>query len=146
VDNIIWKYKRDDILLSLTIKIKKMKKPLQKSIIEWYIKEHDSLSQLNPIRPYEAFVVEVYIDELMFTGRNTPSVIKQLEKFRNFIEDNYEYIKKVIANVTRLSTPFEDKNQFEKVLTVYDSYLQVEKLAPGKGDEIVQEFYNQISK
>lgn len=129
-----------------------MKKPLQKSIIKWYVDEHDSLSQLDPIRPYEAFVVQVYIDELMFKGTNTPSVIKQLEKFRDFIDDNIAYIYSAIVNVERMmeTSPYRDeynnKTKFEKVLSVYNSYLELESLVPGRGVETIQEFYNKISQ
>ena len=129
-----------------------MKKPLQKAIVKWYEQEHNSLSQLDPIRPYEAFVVQVYIDELMFKGTNTPAVIKQLDMFRDFIDDHFSYMYNAIGNVERMmeTSPYCDeyknKTKFEKVLSVYNSYLELEKLIPGRGDETIQNFYNEISK
>jgi len=96
-------------------------------------------------------VVQVYIDELMFKGTNTPSVVKQLEKFRDFIEDNYLYIQNVIVNVTKgmETSPFENdylsKTKFEKVLSVYNSYSELEKMVPGRGDEAIKTFYDKIN-
>ncbi len=130
-----------------------MKKQLQKAIIEWYEQEHDSLSDYRVIdRCYEAFVVQVYIDELMFKGTNTPSVIKQLDKLRDFIDDHFGYIYSAIVNVERMMvtspyyTEYMKKTKFEKVLSVYNSYLELEKAVPGRGDETIQHFYNEISK
>jgi hypothetical protein len=130
-----------------------MKKQLQKAIIKWYEQEHDSLSDYIVIdRCYEAFVVQVYIDELMFKGTNTPSVIKQLDKLRDFIEDNLSYIYSAVANVERMMvtspyyTEYMNKTKFEKVVSVYNSYLELEKAVPGRGDETIQHFYNEISK
>jgi len=129
-----------------------MKKPLQKSIIKWYKNEQDSLSQINPMRPFESFVVQVYIDELMFKGENTPSVIKQLTEFRDFIDDNYLYILNCITNVERMMTtsPYKDdyynKTKFEKVLSIHNSYLELESMVPGRGKETIQDFYNKLNQ
>jgi hypothetical protein len=130
-----------------------MKKTLQKSIIKWYEQEHDRLSYFVTIdRSYEAFVVQVYIDELMFKGTNTPSVIKQLDKLRDFIDDHFGYMYNAIVNVERMmeTSPYRDeyknKTKFEKVLSVYNSYLELESLVPGRGDETIQEYYNQLKK
>lgn len=127
-----------------------MKKPLQKAIIEWYKKEHHSLSQLDPIRPYEAFVVQVYIDELMLKGTNTPSTIKQLQALRDFFDKNFIYIYSARENVERMmeTSPYAEeynqKTEFEKALSVYNSYMELEKAVPGRGDETIKEFYNKL--
>ena len=128
-----------------------MKKKLQKAIIKWYEQEHDSLSNYVTIdRCYEAFVVQVYITELMFKGTNTPSVIMQLDKLRDFIDDHVSYIYKAVATVEDMmeTSPYRDeyknKTKFEKVLSVYNSYLELESLVPGRGDETIQEYYNQL--
>jgi hypothetical protein len=131
-----------------------MKKPLQKSIIKWYKNEQGSLSQLNIMGPFESFVVQVYIDELMFKGENTPSVVKQLTEFRNFIDDNYLYILNCITNVERMmnTSPspykedYENKTKFEKVLSIHNSYLELESMVPGRGKETIEEFYNKLNQ
>jgi hypothetical protein len=136
-----------------------MKKPLQKSIIEWYNTPKYVYNELGQeeLVDYTLDGAEVIMSNyLSFRALNgkehNKTELKEMNDCYEFLYEFKGYIYSAIGNVERLmeKSPFNqeynNKSQFEKALSVYDSYLQVEKLAPGKGDEIVQEFYNQVSK
>jgi hypothetical protein len=135
-----------------------MKKALQKSIMEWYNTPKYVYNELGQeeLVDYTLDTPEVIMSNyLSFRARNgkqpTKSEYKEMNDCYEFLYEFKGYVSAAIYNVERMmesspfNTEYKNKSQFEKALSVYNSYLELEKLVPGRGDETVQHFYNQIS-
>lgn len=136
-----------------------MKKKLQKAIMEWYNTPKYVYNEFGKqeLVDYTLDAPEVIMSNyLSFRARNgkEPNKIelKEMDDCYEFLFEFKSYVKSAISNVERVmeKSPFnqeyKNKSQFEKALSVYNSYLELEKISPGKGDETIQHFYNEISK
>ena len=136
-----------------------MKKQLQKAIMEWYNTPKYVYNELGEeeLVDYSLDGPEVIMSNyLSFRARNgkeaTEKELKEMDDCYEFFYEFKGYVRAAIYNVECLmeKSPFnqeyKNKSQFEKALSVYNSYLELEKLVPGRGDETIQHFYNEISK
>ena len=99
-----------------------------------------------------AAVMSNYLSFRALNGKEpTKSENKELDDCYEFLYQFRSYISVAILNVEKMmeTSPFNkeysNKSQFEKALSVYNSYLQLEKLVPGRGDEEIQKYYNKIN-
>ena len=99
-----------------------------------------------------AAVMSNYLSFRALNGKEpTKTELKEMNDCYEFLYEFNDYVIAAISNVERLmetsplNKEYNSKSQFEKSLSVYTSYLQLEKLVPGRGDEAIQKYYNKIN-
>ena len=121
-----------------------MKKSTQKRLVSYFFDNIQTYTNLvlknmsveGYTQPEEAWLVDMF----MYSEDHTPKVFDELKSFRNFILWNEDYIRNAINNINKImdiNSDYMKLHPFEKFLSVYNSYLAVEKMSPGLGKETI---------
>lgn len=126
-----------------------MKKTTQKKMVKYFydnIERYSDLvlynmKQTGYTQPEEAWMV----DHFLYSQEHLPKTFEEIKSFRNFILNYEEYIRQAICNINKTMPKNSDYfklHPFEKFLSIYNSYLQVENIQSGLGKEQIVEFYS----
>jgi hypothetical protein len=126
-----------------------MKKTTQKELVKYFydnIERYSDLilynmKQTGYTQPEEAWMV----DHFLYSKEHSPKTTQEIKSFRDFILNYEEYIRQAICNINKAMPKNNDYfklHPFEKFLSVYNSYLEVEKIKSGLGKEQIVEFYS----
>jgi hypothetical protein len=127
-----------------------MKKITQKRLVKYF---HDNIERYSDLvlynmkqtgytQPEEAWMVDHFL--YSHEQKHTKSTFNEIKLYRDFILNYEEYIRQAICNINKVLVDNDDYNKlhpFEKFLSVYNSYLEVEKIQPGLGKEVIVKFY-----
>ena len=126
-----------------------MKQITQKELVKYFYdnaKRYSDLvlynmwKQTGYTQPEEAWIV----DQFLYSKEHSPKTTQEIKLFRDFILNYNEYIRQAICNINKTMLKNNDYfklHPFEKVLSIYNSYLKVEKIKTGLGKETIIKFY-----